>query len=547
MTVNASRDLRLLALYFIIVLVSCSPVLGVEYFTNHDGIPHLYNAYLIGEIIKGNQFYTDTLALNSIAVPNSSGHWIMAVLLQLLSPFVVTKIMVVLTFGGVVAGVGWLRYRTAGRDGMEISLLIGAALAFNWMWLLGFYNFIIGFVFLLLAVGFMSGWRHRITIQRALIFTLIFLGAYLSHVVSFAVTAGSVILLILLSRDAQRVRNLFYIGLALVPVVPLALIFRSISSNGSGFYPVWRSLEDGWSIVNVVNQLRSADPLVLISRTAFPFSDAVSTGFAVFAPSVWVPVAFMLLAAATIRERGLDWFLKKETLPFAVLFVGLVVTAALAPDDFGLQHGGILRERLMLCGLATFVPLFRVDRSLWLKHTAQALLIFVVLFQTAAVWEYALSAEATTKEFLTSSQALEEGDSIASIIFIDDGLRFHSIPESNMNTLNGIHRQIMIWDNYELGHYLFPVVKKDASDRAFILDLCGSHAYTSDPRENFEEVLAKLNKTLSQGNTKLNKIVMWGRNETVESVIYQWFDPQPIFSNGRVRVLRHRSSSDFRF
>jgi hypothetical protein len=428
---------------------------------------------------------------------------------------------------------------------MEISLLIGAALAFNWMWLLGFYNFIIGVIFLLLAVGLVSGWRDGITIRRALILSLIFLGAYLSHVVSFAVTAGSVILLVLLSRDSRRGRSLFYTALALVPVVPLTLIFKSISAQGGGFYPVWRSLENGWSIVNVVNQLRSADPLVLISRTAFPFSDAVSTGFAVFAPSVWVPVAFILLAAATIRDQGLDWFRKIETLPFAILFVGLVFTAVIAPDDFGLQNGGILRERIMLCGLPVFVPLFRVDRSVWLKHTARALLIFVVLFQTAAVWEYALRAQAITKEFLTSGQALEEGDSIASIIFVEDGLRFHPLPEPNINTLNGIHRQITIWDNYELGHYLFPVVNTDPSDRAFILDLCGSHAYASDPREVFENVLAKLNRTLAQGNTKLNKIVIWGRNETVERVVYQWFDPQPIFSNGRVRVLRHRSSPDF--
>ena len=535
---------RLVLIYLLIVAVASSPILGVGTFVHQDGLPHLYNAWLMSEMLKGNELFTELFRFNSIAVPNSSGHWMMVALLQVFSPAVVTKIMVIFCFAALVACVAWLRHRTSSlrpddSGGMVTSMLIGAVLAFNWMWMSGFYNFMIGVIGFVIAIALVGGWRGRITVPRAAVLALILLLGYFSHAVSFAMTAGSVLFFALFSKE-DRLRNVLLTGAALLPVVPLAFIFKSMSTEGGAFFPVWRSLADGISASSIIYQLRTADPLVLISRRAFPFSDATSSLFAVFTAALWLFAAYALLAFGTLRDHGRDILRDRTALLFAILFVGAVSTAIIAPDDFGLLHGGILRERIMLCGLVFFVPLFAIDRSIALKRVAQACLILVILFQTAVVWEYAIYAEGMAAEYSTTEQALNNGDSIATIVIVEDGLRFHSMPEPQFSMLTGLGRQVVVWDNYELGHYLFPVVTRDAVDREFVLSLANSHAYSRDPRESFSELLAKLDRTLAQHHNKLTKIVFWGRNETVEAVVHKWFDPNPIFENGRVRVLRRR-------
>ena len=545
-------NVRLIFIYALIVAVASSPILAVGTYVHQDGLPHLYNAWLMSEILNGNGLFTELFQFNSFAVPNSSGHWLMVALLQIFSPAVVTKIIVILCFAGLVACVAWLRYRTAvasqqpaghwesgGGKGLVTSMLIGAVLGFNWMWLSGFYNFMIGVIAFVIAVALVAGWRGRTTVTRALLLSLVLLLAYFSHLVSFAVTAGSVLFLALFSRE-DRLRNTVLTIAAILPVVPLVLIFKSLSTDGGEFFPVWRSLQDGLSAANLIHQLRTADPLVLISRRAFPFSSASSPLFAFFTALLWLFVAYAVLAFGTIRDYGFHAFRDRTTLLFTILFLGSVLTAIVAPDDFGLLHGGILRERVMLCGLVFFVPVFSIDRSRALKRIAQACLVFVILFQTAVVWEYAFYAEGMAAEYVTSQQALTEGDSIVTIAIVEDGLRLHSMPEPQFSMLNGMGRNIVVWDNYELGHYLFPLVTNNDDDRAFVWNLANSHAISRDPRESVPELIAKLDRTLAAHNGKVTKVIFWRRNEMVENVVYKWFDPNPIFENGRVRVLKHR-------
>src|SRR5690348_16412864 len=97
------------------------------------------------ELLRGNPRFTDLFQFNFIFFPDVSGHWLMALMLLVTSAFTTTKVMMTLTYVGLVAAVGWLRWRTAGREGILTSFLIGGALAFKWLWLEGFYNFNLGF------------------------------------------------------------------------------------------------------------------------------------------------------------------------------------------------------------------------------------------------------------------------------------------------------------------------------------------------------------------------------------------------------------------
>lgn len=529
-------------LFFLILIISTSlPIWTVDYFINQDGIAHAYNSYLMLELIKGNPLITDFFAFNSISIPNSSGHWLMVFLLNFFSPYTVTKLMQILTFAGIVAAAGWLRWQTNGRDGLITSLLLGAVVAFNWLWFMGFYNFMIGVIGFIFTLGLYISWRDDLNATRTFILALLILLVYFSHLVSFGILAVSLIFLALFTSKENLKNTLFWTLLAFLPVIPLVILYKILSESGGGIYPYWRSLENPFSLKDWVNQIRVVDPFVIISRRRFPFSQEVSSLFAVFAPIIWILFALFCLSLPSVISRVKNYRISKEKLPFLILFAGFIFIALFAPDDFGYSHGSILRERVFICALIFFIPLFNLKKYIFLKRLAQGVLVGVLIFQTAAVWDYALRADNQVKEFLSAREHLGETRSIASVVMMDDVFHFHSSPVINLNCFIGINKDVIVWDNYEIGYYIFPVIAKNESDRRFIRKLTESNGFgLNNPAENFAEKIAKLDSALEENHYKVDTILVWGSDSRVDQVLAKWFQSEPFFENGQVRLFRHK-------
>lgn len=537
-----SSNFRLLALFLLLAVFTCSPIWGVEYFINQDGSGHVYSAALMTELLKGNPTVSEVYAFNSISFPNSSGHWLLILLLQFCTAFTATKIIVTLTFLGIVAGIGWLRWKTVGRDGVATSLMIGAALGFNWLWLMGFYNFTIGVIGFAFTLGLYYGWRENMNLFRAILLSALLIVVYFSHIIGFAILAGSIFLLGIFVSPANWKKTFVWTALAFLPIVPLLVIYKLLSEAGGGFSPVWRNLSNPYSVTSWLTQIRSADLFILISRKNFPFTDVSSNLFAVFTPILWMLGAIFCLATATlIRFREQRDVLKKY-FAFLVLFAGCLLVAMFAPDDFQLTNGGVLRERFFLCGLIAFVPLFRTENAVWLKRLAQISLGVVIVFQTLALWEYALYSNRLAQDLVAAQPSIPENARLVSVSIIEDGLRYHSLPKGQMDNYLGIGgKNIQVWDNYEIGHYLFPIVAREVSHRQFVLGYTGSNAFPlNDPSVNFEERLAKLESLLESNNNKIDTVLVWGKNAQVEAVLQKWFESEPYFQNGEVRLFRHK-------
>lgn len=536
-----SPNIRLAIFYIILIVFTCLPIWSVDYFINQDGSGHVYTAFLMFELLKQNPEISQFYVFNSISIPNSSGHWLLVLLLQFFPAFTVTKIFVTLTYALFVAAAGWLRFQTAGRAGVKTSFLIGAATGFNWLWLIGFYNFTIGVIAFLFTLGLFFRWREKIGFPQAAVFSLLLIFVYLSHIISFVILSGSIFIIICFLPFSRLKRTLLWTLAAYLPILPLLFLYKSLSASGGGFSPVWRSLDDPYSTASWLYQIRVVDPFILISRRTLPFFSETSDFFIIFTPVLWLIAAYLCLASAAFHyyKRNPDYL--KKYYPFVVLFVGSILTAVFAPDDFRLTNGGVLRERFLICGLLFFIPLFRIEEFRRLKIIAQICLAFVVVFQTLALWDYALHTNKQAAEFLSASEALKTSSSTASVTIDDDKLKFHAFPVPQLNNYNGIGSNSIVWDNYEMGHYLFPVVTRNTSDRRFIHDLTGNNLFfLNSPGEKFAEKLSILDSSLESNNDKIDTIILWGADERVEAVLYKWFEPQPYFQNGKVRLLRHR-------
>ena len=542
MSVVKSPLLRPALIFLGLVIISCAPIWSVDYFINQDGSAHVYSAYLMLELLKNNPQVHELYALNSLAVPNSSGHWLLVILLNFFSAYTATKIIVTLTLAGLIGAIGFLRWRIFGTDGLTTSLLAGAAIGFNWLWFGGFYNFLLGVIFLAITVGLYYGWRENLTVRRLIALVLLIILTYLSHIVSFVVLAGSLGLLAITAQPPNKKTAIIRTLIAFLPIIPLMILYKVASGSGgeAGFYPVWRNLESPFSIMSWISQIRNADPFILISRRAFPFSTTYSAYFAFFTPIIWISGAFLLLIVPAFKKYS-DADERYKLLPFLILSGFCILTAFFAPDDFGLNNGSILRERFLICGFLLAVPLFRTDVFPIFERAAQVFLIFVILFQTAVVWEYALQTDKEAKEFLTAGQFIEPGDALMSIIVPNQTKRFHPTPMTGMANFLGIERKITAWDNYEIGHNLFPIVAKNKADQKFVLEMAAASAALLDVEShNLPEKTRNFDDVLAKNRDKLTKLLIWGDAEKIRRNAEQWFDPQPVFESGRITILRRR-------
>lgn len=514
--------------FLFLTAACCFPVWFSTAFINQDGSAHVYSAYLL-------LHPAPLTALNTAAVPNSSGHWLMALLLMFFPALTVTKLMTTFTFGGIVASAGWIRFRTNGRDGLKTAMLIGAVAAFNWLWLVGFYNFLIGAVLVGFAVGVVARWQRKPGPGQIALLMILFLAAYFSHIISFCLMAGAVTVILWSMFPRDRFRVLGAIGVAVIPVTPLALIYRTYATGG-GMSPVWRNLTSIWSPSAWLSQLRSADPLIIISRQSFPFIDWSSPWFALFTPLLWLTLALFLIAAASFSaDRSRNDFQHRGA--FGFLFAGTIAAALLAPDDFGLTNGSVLRERLFIVGLLFFIPVYRSGGNVILRRAAQAILVFILVFQVAALSDYARSSARANRDLTIASAAVPIDANVGAIVVVAEAQRFHAIPESMMTSYLGVGTGRIVWDNYEFGHRLFPVVMKSEDDRRFAFELTQVNVVTKgDP--NRQPKLERLAAVLDSQGGRFDKLVVYGSDPQVNDIVSRGFELETELEN--VRVFRRR-------
>jgi hypothetical protein len=116
------------------------------------------------------------------------------------------------------------------------------------------------------------------------------------------------------------------------------------------------------------------------------------------------------------------------------------------------------------------------------------------------------------------------------------------MPSTQLNNYVGIEKSVIVWDNYELGHYMFPVRTREPADKRFVFEFTTSNVfYLNDPKENVETTLSKLQMSLESGHRHIEHLILFGDDPRLMPLLMRWFEPQPIFAEGRLRVLKHKS------
>lgn len=543
MPILHNPNVRILAVAFGLIIVCCLPIWSVDYYVNQDGFPHLYNAFLLNELLKGNEKIAEFVSINHALIPNLTGHWILAGLLKVFSPPTALKLFVSLLFAVSALSTFWLRLQVAGRQNSLTALLLSVALTFNWMWFLGFYNFILGVSGVAFTLGLWWRWRQNLNAIRAFIIFLLLIFVFFSHLISFTILGSLLGFLSLIQWKKDYFRKTF-LGTfsALLLAAPLFINYLILSRSNAKAEPSWGYLQNPFSISDWFLHLRTADPFQLMSRKAIPFVEMTSSMFGMFSPTLYLFAAIIIVLACLFLSRK-QIQSEEKTLIFVWSFISILLFLLwiFAPNDFGKTHGGLLRERILYIGLICFLPVFRIGENLILERIAQFCLVFVILFQTLVVFEYAQFADGLAKQLQPVKQVIEENQSFGSIIINRDGCKFKPIPRSNLTTFISIDRNNKVWDNYELGYYLFPVVAKNDADSQFIYDFRESNTFDyCDPQEQFDSKINNLKELMPIMQSRFDVLLVWGKDDRIEPMIGEFFEAVPFYQNGDVRLFKSR-------
>ncbi|HYO62825.1 MAG TPA: hypothetical protein VER08_04130, partial [Pyrinomonadaceae bacterium] len=540
---SPSRGGRALIALAALSLPVLAAVWGLRWFVTQDGPAHAYNADIMFEFLKGNaqlaKFYTVTWQ----PVPNLSGHLLLMGLVSFLPPRVADQLLMTLTAFGFAASVVWLRRQVRGNDNLTFAAPLAVVLGLNWLWLMGFYNFMLGATLFCLTLGAWWTRRERFGAAQAAGLALLLVAGYASHPIPLAMTALGLGVLALLTPGANFWRRLLWTAASFLPLVPLALFYRAKMSTNGGVEPHFEGLSSALSPLAWLDYFRAPNLLNLThgGSLAFPFVEDYSPWFAPLSTPVLVGAAVVLLACALLLHRSASGDAETRALrAWPVLTLVVAAVCLFGPSHLGVQHGNYIRERVLLLALAASVTVWNFDARRLTVRAAAAVLVLAALLQSAFVWEYALDSHRRVGEYMQAQPHV--GTNRRLFCLIPPVKRFRAHPLEHAPELLATRTGNLLWNNYEAYAYFFPVhfhyYPSQCDDFTLMSRIGPEVRFPESEYGTYKRVWWEC--WLSQAHDHIDTIVIWGRDPLIERISQQWYSSQPAFDNGIIRVMHRR-------
>ncbi len=328
-----------------LILLFLVPIWAFQYIPTQDGPSHLNNAQILSQFTNPAYNFQKIYDLRLQPFPNWLSHAGLAALIRIFPPLAAEKILLSLYVIGFP--LAFIYFIGAVDPAKKPLGLLSFAFIYNYLFMMGFYNFVFSIPLAFWALGYFWKRRMRLTLGQVIVLNLLLLLVYFGHMITYLVVLGSIAFVAVVHFAGQWItrrgktlqRELASLGISLAsltPSIPL-LVNYYLGSSFAGKIPEI----DTTRIPDLLGDFASLH--ILVSYDNFGQA-ALGIAVAVILGSLFVITLIKRIYRISFSPRR---FLKFED-SILGLFLILLALYLLMPWDFG--SGGWLNDRLALLG-----------------------------------------------------------------------------------------------------------------------------------------------------------------------------------------------------
>ncbi|RKU25992.1 hypothetical protein C6497_14505 [Candidatus Poribacteria bacterium] len=326
----------------VLIFLYLLPIWLFSYFPTQDGISHVYNSHIITDYNNPDFEFSDYYDIHWFPFPNWLSHISLTLLMYIFSPLFAEKVF--LSLYVVLFPVSIHYFLNVVRPNQDSLVILSFTFIYNYLLLMGFYNFAVSVPLFFLTLGFWWKYKDNLDTRRIVCINLLIIITYFSHLISYAFVLFSIAFLTVIHyrRDLKKI---VLTGCSVLPGALLLLVYLPSSDLLSGRLP-----EIGFGrIGGLLQNLIGMKVLVAYNQNQSWIAYCVFT-------------LILFLTIYTLWKSRMK-LLKENTgqTLFLVLFCVLFCLYLILPNNVG--PGGWVNDRLLILSMLLVLACFRLSEN----------------------------------------------------------------------------------------------------------------------------------------------------------------------------------------
>jgi hypothetical protein len=433
-------------IFLLIVCANLYPLFAGKHLAFMDTPAHLYNAGLVKQMaFSHNLFLEKYLAFNHVFVPNWLCHLIMSPLLLIFSANVTEKILLVCFFVGLPFATRYC-VSVINKNQKYLALLI-LPFTYNFLSMIGFYNFCLGLVFMLITIGFFYKYFiHDIKWYHYIILLALLLTTYTCHIVVLGITLVCLFLIYLWHlisvynfsiRIWFSLKTIKLIAVVLPIVILMGIYYAKIQAAGTN--------NNFLSKQELFNYFKDGRMFTIFNGN----EEQNHSNFLALFYLATIFIAFYLFVANFSKS-----FYKNVNFYFFISLLLLLVLYLKLPDSDGLA--GFISIRI---SILVFILSILFIATCYLKNNYLLSLCAVIVFihfKRLPYYNDVVKQGSSIAESIVEQSKLIEANSFVMPFKYDDNWF-----SGHYSNYTGLNKSVICLENYECNTGYFPLTWKD--------------------------------------------------------------------------------------
>ena len=429
--------------FSLVILVYVLPIWVFKYFPSQDGPCHIYNSFILRHYNDPEYRFNEFYEIRKSPVPNWASHASMMLLMYVVPPLIAEKVL--LTCYVVLMSVSMLYLLSAVGGGRTPLVFIGVPFIYNYLLLMGFYNFMLSVALLMLVIGYW--WKHFETfrVKNMLVLGLLLVALYFCHLVSLALALFSIAVIAILSlipRFSKWKQALLSL-LCMLPAIGLTLYYTT--TRGTEHSP------GPWKLGRLWEYFIRNESLAYYSESQILIGKFVTGVLVIFFFYTLVRDHFLTKEwRFGLRLHRKDFFL--------LLFVAFFVIYLKAPDV--ISGGSFIKRRLGFLPFLIIIPWLSWDMPKLARGVSAGVLILLATVHLTYASYYHKILSDDMKVYTSGYDAVERNKVVLPLAFDRSGKAWRIGMFLHSLGYYGCITGCIELDNYEATTSYFPTFFK---------------------------------------------------------------------------------------